>query len=135
MPAQIIAFPQTSKTAPKLIVHRSFDLVHSWDSKFFNPYLNSIYSETVPYVERWYLQTTHLLHAEDYGHPLLLILFSEKDTTLDKLITVTEQDLAIHHTLANKSPMYIAQPNITKLTRWLNKWKSLKSHRQLLYSS
>lgn len=132
MTARIIPFPTRTPEHKK---YKSVDLYHCWNASLNNPLLNSLFKTETSYVERWYLQTTHLLHIEDYGHPLLLILFSEKDTTLDKLITATEKDLAIHHTLANKSPMYIAQPNIIRLTRWLNKWKSLKNHRQLLYSS
>lgn len=65
MPARIITFPLTHKPIVlNLVRHSSFDLVHSWDSKFFNPYLNSIYSESVPYIERWYLETGHCIVKE-----------------------------------------------------------------------
>ena len=44
---------------------RSVDLHFCWDSRLNNPFLNKLFKEEVCYVERWYLQTTHLLNVED----------------------------------------------------------------------
>lgn len=131
MTAEIIQFPKKQQTKK----YKSVDLYYCWDNSLNNPLLNSMFKSETSYVERWYLQTTHLLNLEEFGHPLLLILFSETDKTLDKLIHATEKDLGIHNYFAEKSSMYIAEPNIIKLTRWLNKWKSLQNYRRLLYNS
>lgn len=132
MAADIIPFP---KKSIELKNYKSVDLHYCWDIRLNNPLLNSIFKEEISYVERWYLQITHLLNTENINHPLLQILLSESDETLNNLILATEKDLAIHQYFADRSTKYIAGPNIKKLNRWLSKWKSLQKHRRLFYNS
>jgi len=129
MPAQIIAFPYTNKTtAPKLIVHRSFDLVNSWDSKFFNPYLNSIYTETVPYVERWYLETRHCLTKEVKSNILSQLILDK--VFCKEFIDACGADIAICTKLID-NPEYevVAAYWLKKLKRWNSNFLACYNHK------
>lgn len=130
MAAVIIPFPK--KTILK--VAKSVDLFYCWDQRLNNPHLNSLYKPEISYVERWYLQTVHLLNLENLDHPIIKMLLSKDDTTLDILRDVTDKDLTVQRYFVEKSTIY-NDYNVIKLSRWLVKWQGLLQYRQRLYSS
>ena len=127
MAAEIIQFP---KKAPRLKIGRSVDLYYCWDQRLNNPLLNSIFKPEVSYVERWYLQTRHLLNNEEVDHPLIKILMSMNDSTLDLLIGNTEKDLTIQRYFADVEYKDSTDINVGKLNSWLIKWQGLRQYRQ-----
>ena len=127
MAAEIIQFPK--KTQP-LKVAKSVDLHYCWDCRLNNPLLNSIFKSEVCYVERWYLQTRYLLNNEELDHPLIKILLSTDDYTLDLLIDTTEKDLTIQRYFVDVAYKDATDINISKLNRWLVKWQGLQQYRQ-----
>jgi len=124
--AEIIQFPR--KTQPIKVV-KSVDLYHCWDYRLNNPLLNSMFKPEVSYVERWFLQTKHLLNNEELNHPLIKLLFSLEDNTLNLLIECTEKDLAIQREFADEWYKDSTDVNIGKLNRWLVKWQGLQQYR------
>lgn len=126
MAAEIIPFPRKAK----LNSTKSVELYYCWDSRLNNPLLNSIFKSETCYVERWYLQTQHLLNQEQMNHPIIKLLMSPQDGTLSLLITVTEKDLAVQHYFSDKEYKISADLNIVKLNRWLAKWQCLQQYRQ-----
>jgi hypothetical protein len=129
MAAEIIPFPKREKP---LKVARSLDLYYCWDNRLNNPLLNSIFKPETSYVERWYLQTQHLLNNEDINHPIIKLLLSNTDKTLGLLIENTEKDLAVQRYFADVNNMAAAEANIIRLNRWLTKWQGLFQYRQRL---
>lgn len=129
MAAEIIPFPKKDKP---LKVAKSLDLYYCWDNRLNNPLLNSIFKPETSYVERWYLQTQHLLNSEDIDHPVVKLLLSDKDNTLNLLIEDTEKDLAVQRYFADVSNHDAAQTNVLRLNRWLTKWQCLLRYRQRL---
>lgn len=125
MAAVIIPFPKKIK----LKIAKSVDLYHCWDSRLNNPLLNSIFKPEVSYVERWFLQTRHLLNNEENEHPILKLLFSKNDSTLDLLIECTEKDLNIQLHSVNTVYQDSTDINIARLKRWLVKWQGLQQYR------
>lgn len=111
---------------------RSVDLHFCWDSRLNNPFLNKLFKEEVCYVERWYLQTTHLLNIEDFTHPLIQTLLNKQDSTLKLLIDATEKDLCVQQRLTDVSTIFSTDYQIKKLTKWSNKWESLFNYRERL---
>jgi len=111
---------------------RSVDLHFCWDSRLNNPFLNKLFKEEVCYVERWYLQTTHLLNIEDFTHPLIQTLLNKQDSTLKLLIDATEKDLCVQQRLTDVSTIFSTEYQIKKLTKWSNKWESLFNYRERL---
>ncbi len=129
MAAEIIPFPKREKP---LKVARSIDLYYCWDDRLNNPLLNSIFKPETSYVERWYLQTQHLLNNEEADHPIIKLLLSNTDKTLNLLIENTEKDLAVQRYFSDVNNMDAAQANVLRLNRWLNKWQGLLQYRQRL---
>lgn len=129
MAAEIIPFPKREKPLKSA---RSIDLYYCWDSRLNNPLLNSIFKPETSYVERWYLQTQHLLNNEETEHPVIKLLLSSKDTTLNLLIENTEKDLAVQRYFADVNNYDAAQTNVVRLNRWLVKWQGLFQYRQRL---
>jgi hypothetical protein len=127
--AEIIPFP---KKEQPLKVARSLDLYYCWDVRLNNPLLNTLFKPEISYVERWYLQTQHLLNLEDMDHPIIKLLLSTKDNTLNMLIDNTEKDLAVQRYFAAKDNIVSAETNILKLNRWNTKWQGLLRYRQQL---
>jgi len=120
MSAIIIEFPRAEKkveVAPSEYQHKIVELIGAWDSKFFNPYLNSIYSESVPYVERWYLETRHCLQNEVKSN-ILSILLLDKDFC-NELIMACNSDIELCAKLVDY-PEYeiVAGHWLKKLKRW-----------------
>jgi hypothetical protein len=129
MAAEIIPFPKKEKP---LKVARSIDLYYCWDSRLNNPLLNSIFKPETSYVERWYLQTQHLLNNEDIEHPIIKLLLSTNDNTLNLLIENTEKDLAVQRYFQDVNNVDSAHVNVSRLNRWLVKWQGLSRYRQRL---
>jgi hypothetical protein len=127
--AEIIPFP---KKEQPLKVARSLDLYYCWDVRLNNPLLNTLFKPEISYVERWYLQTQHLLNLEDMDHPIIKLLLSTKDNTLNMLIDNTEKDLAVQRYFADKDNILSAEANVLKLNRWHTKWQGLLRYRQQL---
>jgi hypothetical protein len=127
MAAEIIQFPKKSRP---LKVAKSVDLHYCWDCRLNNPLLNSIFKSEVCYVERWFLQTRHLLNNEEVDHPLIKTLLNNEDSTLDLLIKNTEKDLAVQRYFADVAYKDATDVNISKLNRWLVKWQGLQQYRQ-----
>ena len=127
--AKIIPFPKKEKP---LKVARSLDLYHCWDVRLNNPLLNALFKPEISYVERWYLQTQHLLNLEETDHPMIKLLLSENDNTLNILIDDTEKDLTIQRYFVDKENIVSAESNVLKLTRWRTKWQGLFQFRQRL---
>jgi len=125
MAAEIIKFPKRQH----LKIAKSVDLYYCWDTRLNNPLLNSIFKQEVSYVERWFLQTRHLLNNEVNEHPILQLLFSTQDTTLDLLIENTTKDLNIQLQSANIAYKDATDFNISRLNRWLVKWQGLQQYR------
>ena len=127
--AEIIPFPKREKP---LKVARSIDLYYCWDNRLNNPLLNSLFKPETSYVERWYLQTQHLLNNEEIEHPVIKILLSKQDNTLNLLIENTEKDLAVQRYFQDVNNIDSAQINVSRLNRWLVKWQGLSRYRQQL---
>lgn len=127
--AEIIPFP---KKEQPLKVARSLDLYYCWDVRLNNPLLNTLFKPEISYVERWYLQTQHLLNLEDMDHPIIKLLLSTKDNTLNILIDNTEKDLTIQRYFVDKDNIISAEANVLKLNRWNTKWQGLLRYRQQL---
>jgi hypothetical protein len=127
--AEIIPFP---KKEQPLKVARSLDLYYCWDVRLNNPLLNTLFKPEISYVERWYLQTQHLLNLEDMNHPIIKLLLSTKDNTLNILIDNTEKDLTIQRYFVDKDNIISAEANVLKLNRWNTKWRGLLQYRQQL---
>lgn len=126
MSAEIIQFPKKHQ----LKIAKSVDLYYCWDSRLNNPLLNSIFKPEVSYVERWFLQTKHLLNNEEHDHALIKLLFSLKDNTLDLLIENTEKDLVIQREFLDYWYRESTEVNIGRLHRWLVKWQGLQQYRR-----
>lgn len=129
MAAEIIRFPR--KTTPLRSV-RSVDLYYCWDCRLNNPLLNRIFKSETCYVERWYLQSQHLLNQEEFDHPIIQTLLSKNDQTLDLLMESTEKDLTVQRYFSSIEYKDAVETNIGRLNRWNSKWKSLHLHRQRL---
>jgi hypothetical protein len=129
MSAEIIPFP---KKEQPLKSAKAVDLYYCWDSRLNNPLLNTLYKPETCYVERWYLQIQHLLNNENISHPLLQLLLSEADCTLDLLKETTQRDLEIQRSLEDAYFQSSAQVNVIRLNRWLVKWQGLLQYRQRL---
>jgi hypothetical protein len=127
--AEIIPFP---KKEQPLKVARSLDLYYCWDQRLNNPLLNTLFKPEISYVERWYLQTQHLLNLDDTDHPIIKLLLSTKDNTLNILIDNTEKDLTIQRYFVDKDNVISAEANVLKLNRWNTKWQGLLRYRQQL---
>ena len=127
MSAEIIPFPKKIK----LQRIKSVDLYHCWDRRLDNPLLNSLFKHEVCYVERWYLQTVHLLNMELEDHPLLISLMS--DTTLELLIELIEKDLKIQKEFVDTT--LTTDYNLIRLNKWLVKFQGLLQYRHRLYNS
>jgi hypothetical protein len=97
-----------------------------------NPLLNTLFKTEISYVERWYLQTQHLLNLEDMDHPIIKLLLSPNDSTLNILFDNTEKDLTIQRYFVDKDNIVSAEANIVKLNRWNTKWQGLLRYRQQL---
>ena len=126
MSAEIIPFPKKIK----LQRIKSVDLYHCWDRRLDNPLLNSLFKQEVCYVERWYLQTVHLLNMELEDHPLLVSLMS--DTTLDLIIELIEKDLKIQKEFVDTT--LTTDYNLIRLNKWLVKFLGLQQYRRRLYN-
>ena len=126
MSAEIIPFPKKIK----LQRIKSVDLYHCWDRRLDNPLLNSLFKQEVCYVERWYLQTVHLLNMELEDHPLLVSLMS--DTTLDLIIELIEKDLKIQKEFVDTTST--TDYNLIRLNKWLVKFLGLQQYRRRLYN-
>lgn len=129
MAAEIIPFPKKEK--PRKVA-RSIDLYYCWDQRLNHPLLNSIFKPETNYVERWYLQIQHLLNKEDITHPLIQLLLSNNDNTIELLIENTEKDLAVQRYFYDIENAAAAQTNIIRLNKWLSKWQGLLRYRQQL---
>jgi hypothetical protein len=129
MAAEIIQLPARPKKHNSV---RSVDLHFCWDARLNNPLLNSLYKQEVCYVERWYLQATHLLNIEDTSHPLLKLLLNKQDHTLQLLLDATEKDRAVQERLSDISSIYSTEYQIKKLSKWQLRWISLINHRNRL---
>jgi hypothetical protein len=127
--AEIIPFP---KKEQPLKVARSLDLYYCWDVRLNNPLLNTLFKPEISYVERWYLQTQHLLNLEDTDHPIIKLLLSPNDNTLHRLLDATEKDLTIQRYFVDKDNAISAEANVLKLNRWYIKWQGLLRYRQQL---
>ena len=127
--AEIIPFP---KKEQPLKVARSLDLYYCWDQRLNNPLLNTLFKPEISYVERWYLQTQHLLNLEDTNHPIIKLLLSRNDNTLNMLLDNTEKDLTIQRYFVDKDNIISAEANVLKLNRWNTKWQGLLRYRQQL---
>jgi hypothetical protein len=127
--AEIIPFP---KKEQPLKVARSLDLYYCWDQRLNNPLLNTLFKPEISYVERWYLQTQHLLNLEDTDHPIIKLLLSPNDNTLHRLLDATEKDLTIQRYFVDKDNAISAEANVLKLNRWHIKWQGLLRYRQQL---
>ena len=127
--AKIIPFPKKEKP---LKVARSLELYYCWDVRLNNPLLNALFKPEISYVERWYLQTQHLLNLEETDHPMIKLLLSQNDQTLNILIDDTEKDLTIQRYFVDKENIVSAESNVLKLTRWRTKWQGLFQFRQRL---
>jgi hypothetical protein len=130
MAAEIIQFPK--KTKLKRI--KSVDLYYCWDRRLDNPLLNSLFKPEVNYVERWYLQTVHLLNMESMGHPLIKILLSN-DSTLNLLIESIEKDLLIQKKVDNEYTLLSTNYNMSRLNKWLVKFRGLQQYYRRLCNS
>ena len=127
--AEIIPFPKKERP---LKVARSLDLYYCWDVRLNNPLLNSLFKPEISYVERWYLQTQHLLNLEDMHHPIIKLLLSSNDNTLTMLLGNTEKDLTVQRYFIDRNNMISAEANVAKLNRWRTKWQGLLLYRQQL---
>lgn len=127
--AEIIPFP---KKEQPLKVARSLDLYYCWDVRLNNPLLNTLFKPEISYVERWYLQTQHLLNLEDTDHPIIKLLLSPNDNTLHRLLDATEKDLTVQRYFVDKDNAISAEANVLKLNRWNTKWQGLFRYRQQL---
>ena len=127
--AEIIHFP---KKEQPLKVARSLDLYYCWDIRLNNPLLNTLFKPEISYVERWYLQTQHLLNLEDTDHPIIKLLLSPNDNTLHRLLDATEKDLTVQRYFVDKDNVISAEANVLKLNRWNTKWQGLLRYRQQL---
>ena len=130
MSAEIIPFPKKIK----LKRTKSVDLYHCWDRRLDNPLLNSLYKEEVSYVERWYLQTVHLLNMEQVDHPLIVSLFSNEDNTLNLLVELIQKDLTIQKESVDNDTTLSTDYNLIRLNKWLVKFQGLQQYRRRLYS-
>jgi hypothetical protein len=128
MSAEIIPFPKKIKL--KRI--KSIDLYHCWDRRLDNPLLNSLFKQEVSYVERWYLQTVHLLNMEQVDHPLIISLLSTDDPILDLIINLIEQDLEIQKQCTDTT--LTTDYNLIRLNKWLVKFRGLRQYRRRLYN-
>lgn len=129
MAAEIIHLPARQTTHNTT---RSVDLYFCWDSRLNNPLLNKLFKEEVSYVERWYLQATHLLNIEEINHPIIQTLLNKKDNTLNLLLDSTDKDLCVQRRLTDVSTVFSTDYQIKKLTKWQNKWTSLINYRERL---
>lgn len=129
MSAEIIPFPKKIQ----LKRSKSIDLYHCWDRRLDNPLLNSLFKQEVSYVERWYLQTVHLLNMELVDHPLIIALFSTEDNTLDLLIELIEKDLLIQKQFSDDTTLF-TDYNLIRLNKWLVKFQGLLQYRRRLYN-
>jgi hypothetical protein len=132
MAAEIIPFPKKEKPLKRA---SSIDLYYCWDSRLNNPLLNRLYKTEISYVERWFLHLQHLLNEEDVNHPILQLILSPQDPTLEYLIDSTEKDLAVQRYFSDVRNADAASTNVVRLNRWLAKWQSLLLYRQRLYNS
>ena len=131
MSAEIIPFPKKIK----LRKFKSVDLYYCWDRRLDNPLLNSLFKPEVNYVERWYLQIVHLLNMELVEHPLISLLFSPTDQTLDLLIELLNKDIELQKQIADDDTTLFTDYNLIRLNKWLVKLQGLRQYRHRLYNS
>lgn len=131
MSAKIIPFPKKIK----LRRIKSVDLYHCWDRRLDNPLLNSLFKTEVSYAERWYLQTVHLLNTENVDHPLITLLLSDTDYTIDLLILSIEKDIAIQRQHIGDRTVLTTDYNLVRLFKWQLKFQSLLQYRLRLGNS
>ena len=130
MSAEIIPFPKKIK----LRRIKSVDLYYCWDRRLDNPLLNSLFKQEVSYVERWYLQTVHLLNMELLDQPLIVSLLSNEDATLDLIVELIEKDIEVQKQLTTDDTL-TTDYNLIRLNKWLVKFQGLRQYRLRLYNS
>lgn len=121
MTAKILPFPVPLPVAKKPLQNKSFELVHCWDTQFKNPYLNTLYQDHIPYVQRWYYEISHAFNIEKLNNISKMVVFD--DDFREKLIRACDLDLELCKTMIEiEEYSMVAQHWTTKIRKWRGKF-------------
>lgn len=120
MTAKILPFPVQPQAINKPLVHKSFELIHCWDSQFKNPYLNTLYQDHIPYVQRWYYELSHAFNVEKLNNISKMVVFD--DDFRGRLIRACELDLELCKKMIElEEYSMVGQQWIAKIRKWRGK--------------
>lgn len=125
MTAKILPFPAPVPIPKKLTSTKSFELVHCWDLRFSNPYLNTLYQDHIPYVQRWYHEVAHALNMEQLNSISKQVVLD--DRLRESLIHACELDIELCKSVIEiEEYTIVAQSYINKLRRWRGKFHACR---------
>lgn len=125
MTAKILHFPTPQPVHKPLAVNKSFELVYCWDSKFKNPYLNTLYQDHIPFVQRWYYEVTHGLNIEKLNSLTKMVVLD--DHFRESLIRACDLDLEMCKQLMEQDEYaMVAQSWTTKIRKWRGKFHACR---------
>jgi hypothetical protein len=115
--------------------HKQLDFQSCWSLQLQNPFLNKMYKESVPYTERWFLESRRLINEEMWSHPLLVSIVLDQNLRFN-LVKSTLVDGAIMRDILNNESMpeyhTSASVNLKKLIRWCAFFVSLPDSQETL---
>ncbi len=121
MTAKILPFPVLQPVVKRPLQHQSFELVHCWDIQFKNPYLNTLYQDHIPYVQRWYYELAHAFNIEQLNNVSKMVVFD--DDFRGKLIRACDLDLELCKKMIEiEEYSMVAQHWTTKIRKWRGKF-------------
>jgi hypothetical protein len=125
MTAKILPFPKPQPVLKKPEVNKSFELIHCWNTKFGNPYLNTLYQDHIPYVQRWYYEITHGFNIENLNSISKQVVFDD-DFRLS-LIKACELDLDLcKQMMIQDEYSMVAQSWTVKLRKWRGRFHACR---------
>ena len=125
MTAKTLPFPAPQPVPKKLTSTKSFELVHCWNPRFSNPYLNTLYQDHIPYVQRWYHEVSHSLIMENLNSISKQVVLD--DDLRESLIHACELDIELCKSMSEiEEYSIVAQTFITKLRRWRGKFHACR---------
>ena len=115
--------------------HKQLDFQSCWSVQLHNPLLNKLYKESIPYTERWFLESRRLINEEMWEHPLLVSILLDPNLRFN-LVKSTLIDGAVMRDILNNKEMpeyhTSASVNLKKLIKWCAFFISLPDSQETL---
>jgi hypothetical protein len=115
--------------------HKQISFEHCWSPHLNNPLLNKLYKDSIPYTERWFLETRRLINDEMWDHPLLNSILLDPVLKYDLIKSTIIDGAIMRSAITNlEMPEYqmSASVNLKKLIRWCAFFASLPDSHETL---